>query len=428
MPHNLPTLRVPMVPKLMTMLAEGYRLDDLRKDAVAGLTVAIVALPLSMAIAVACGVGPERGLYTAIIGGFLVSVLGGSRFQIGGPAGAFIVLVASTFAKFGLEGLLLTVFLSGILLFIAGLLRFGDLIRRIPHAVTVGFTAGIAVVILASQLKDLFGLHLSGPEPGRIIPKIMTLAAAFGTFGPASFMLSTGVAATIFTLRRFTPSWPGMLIAVVAASSAAWALHLPVDTIASRFGGVPRMLPSPHLPDMDLGKILPLIPAVLSFTLLGSIESLLSAVVADRMTDRRHRPNMELVAQGVANMGSALFGGLAVTGTIARTATNVRAGARSPVAGILHSIFLLAFMVIVGPLAGYIPVSALAGVLLVVSWNMIERREFAQMFRHWRPALVLLATFGVTVAEDLTMGILSGCGLSLMFWGWDRPRGRARKA
>ncbi|MEI7931806.1 MAG: SulP family inorganic anion transporter [Alphaproteobacteria bacterium] len=422
--HDKALLPAPMVPKLVTMLSEGYGLQDLRRDALAGLTVAIVALPLSMAIAVACGVGPDRGLFSAIVGGFLVSVMGGSRFQIGGPAGAFIVLVSATVAKFGIEGLLLTVFMSGILLAIAGFLRLGDLIRRIPHAVTVGFTAGIAVVILASQLKDLFGLHLTGPEPGHIIPKLMALAGAFGTFSLASFALAAAVAASIFAFRRFLPSWPGMLIAVAVASLAAWGLGLPVETIASRFGGVPRMLPSPHLPVLDATMAMSLVPAVLSFTLLGSIESLLSAVVADRMTERRHRPNMELVAQGFANIGSALFGGLPVTGTIARTATNVRAGARSPVSGILHSLFLLAFMLMAAPLMGFIPVSALAGILVVVAWNMIEKREFAQMFRTWRTALILTATFGLTVAFDLTMGILSGCGLALLFWGWDRLRGR----
>ena len=290
---------------------------------------------------------------------------------------------------------------------------------------TIGFTAGIAVVILASQLKDLFGLHLTGPEPGHIIPKLIVLAGAFRTFSAASFGLAVGVAAAIFTIRRFLPAWPGMLIAVAAAALIAFGLHLPVETIASRFGGIPRMLPSPHLPVFAVDKIIPMIPAILSFTLLGSIESLLSAVVADRMTDRRHRPNMELVAQGIANIGSALFGGLAVTGTIARTATNVRAGAKSPISGILHAIFLLAFMIIAAPLAGYIPVSALAGVLVVVSWNMIERHEVAALLGRWRTGLVLMATFGVTVAEDLTMGILSGCGLALAFWAFDRVRNRA---
>ncbi len=293
---------------------------------------------------------------------------------------------------------------------------------------TVGFTAGIAVVILSSQLKDLFGLHLTGPEPGHIIPKLIALAGAFRSFSVASFELAIGVATAIFTFRRYLPAWPGMLIAVAGAALIAFGLHLPVETIASRFGGIPRMLPSPHLPVFTISKIIPLIPAVLSFTLLGSIESLLSAVVADRMTERRHRPNMELVAQGIANIGSALFGGLAVTGTIARTATNVRAGAKSPVSGILHAVFLLAFMIIAAPLAGYIPVSALAGVLLVVSWNMVEKREFAQMFRHWREGLVLMATFGVTVVEDLTMGILAGCGLALAFWAFDRLRKRAEPA
>lgn len=414
----------PLAPKILTTFAEGYSLADLRRDALAGLTVAIVALPLSMAIAVASGVGPERGLFTAIVGGFLVSLLGGSRFQIGGPAGAFIVLVAATGAKFGLDGLFLTVLLSGLMLTVAGLLRLGDLIRRIPHAVTVGFTAGIALVILSSQLKDLFGLTLSGPEPGHIIPKLAALISAAGSFSPATFILAVSVAAIIFLQRRFAPTWPGMLIAVVAASAVAAIFHLPVETIASRFGDVPRLPPAPHLPHISLEKILAVAPAALSFTLLGSIESLLSAVVADRMTQRRHRPNMELIAQGLANVGSALFGGIAVTGTIARTATNIRAGAKSPVSGMLHALFLLAFMLVAGPLTGFIPVSALAGLLIVVSWNMIERGEFARLLSAPRTAVILIATFGVTIAADLTMGILSGCGLAVLFWAIDRVRAR----
>ena len=409
-------------PKLVTALTEGYRLSMLRADAMAGLTVAIVALPLSMAIAVASGVSPDRGLYTAIIGGFLVSALGGSRYQIGGPAGAFIVLVAATVARFGLEGLLLTVMLSGLLLVILGALRLGSLIRHIPHPVTVGFTLGIAVTILASQLKDLGGLHLSGPEPGPLFDKLAALARALPTLSPFALALGAGTSALIFVFRRWRPTWPGMLIAVAATSAAAALLHLPVATIGSRFGGIPHGLAPPALPPLRADLVLPLIPTVLSFTLLGGIESLLSAKVADGMTARKHRPNMELVAQGLANIASGLFGGISVTGTIARTATNVRAGARSPVAGMLHSVFLLLFMVAAAPLASYVPLAALAGVLVVVSWNMAEKGEIVRLMRHWRSGAVMLATFGVTIARDLTQGILAGCVLALLIWLYDRAR------
>lgn len=403
-------------PKLATTLVEGYGLADLRHDALAGLTVAIVALPLSMAIAIASGVSPDRGLYAAIVGGFVVSALGGSRFQIGGPAGAFIVLVSATVARFGVDGLVLAVLLSGAMLTLLGLLRLGSLIRHIPHAVTVGFTAAIAVTILASQLKDLFGLRLAGPEPGPVVPKLAALANAAPTASVAAFGVALGVIAIALAIRRLRPLWPSMLVAVAAASAFAALGHLPVETIGSRFGGIPHGLPAPHLPAITAAKLLAILPAALSFTLLGGIESLLSAVVADGMTGRRHRSNMELTAQGLANMASAMFGGIAVTGTIARTATNVRAGARSPVAGMLHAAFLLAFMLLAAPLASYVPVSALAGVLVVVAWNMAEKGEIARLLRSPRTGLVLAATFVLTVLRDLTSGILAGCLVAALLW------------
>jgi SulP family sulfate permease len=407
-------------PKLVTVLKEGYGRLALQRDLLAGLTVAIVALPLSMAIAVASGVSPDRGLYTAIIGGFVVSALGGSRFQIGGPAGAFIVLVAATVARFGVEGLLLTVVLSGLMLAILGALRLGSLIRHIPHAVTVGFTAGIAVTILASQLKDLGGLKLAGAEPGPVVPKLMALGHALPTLNPAALALGAGVAALIFALRRWKPSWPGMLIAVAAASLAAALAHIDVATIGSRFGGIPHGLPAPRLPTVTPQLLLAVLPTALSFTLLGGIESLLSAKVADGMTGRVHRSNMELVAQGFANIASALFGGISVTGTIARTATNIRAGAASPFSGMLHSAFLLLFMIVAAPLASFVPLPALAGVLVVVSWNMAEKGEFVRLMKNWRTAAVLLATFGLTLLRDLTAGIVAGCALAAVFALSDR--------
>jgi SulP family sulfate permease len=420
MPNGAATAHL-LRPKLATTFAEGYGLAGLKADTLAGLTVAVVALPLSMAIAVASGVSPERGLYTAIIGGALVSALGGSRFQIGGPAGAFIVLVAATAARFGVGGLATAVLMSGVLLTLLGLARLGGLVRHIPHAVTVGFTCAIAVTILASQLKDFGGLTLRVTEPGALFPKLAVLGAAAGTLKPASAGLGVAVAALIFALRRWRPAWPGMLVAVALASLVAFALRLPIDTIGSRFGGVPSGLPAPALPSLSRATILAVTPSALAFTLLGAVESLLSAKVADGMTGRRHRSNMELVAQGIANVASSIFGGICVTGTVARTATNVRAGARSPIAGILHAAFLFGFMLVAAPLARYIPLAALAGVLVVVSWNMAEKAEFVRLLKDWRSAAVLIATFGVTLVRDLTSGIVAGCVLAALFWVLRRP-------
>jgi SulP family sulfate permease len=403
-------------PKLVTVLREGYGLPQLRADAIAGLTVAIVALPLSMAIAIASGATPAQGLYTAIVGGFLVSLLGGSRFQIGGPAGAFIVLVAATVAQHGMDGLILATFLSGLMLAAVGFLRLGTFIKFIPFPVTVGFTAGIAVIIFASQVKELFGLTLEH-EPGELLAKIPALWAARASLTPAAFGVSVGTVAVILGLRRWRPHWPGMLIAVGLAAAATGLLALPVQTIGTKFGGIPSSLPAPRLPALSFDGILAVLPAAISFTLLGAIESLLSAVVADGMTGRRHRSNCELVAQGAANIGSSLFGGFCATGTIARTATNVRAGAHGPVAGMLHALFILLFMLVAAPLASYIPLAALAGVLAVVAWNMIEKPAIAILTRSgWGEATVLGATFFLTIFRDLTEAIVVGVALgSVLF-------------
>ena len=408
-------------PKLAAVLREGYDARDLRADAAAGLTVAVVALPLSMAIAVASGVSPERGLYAAIVGGLLVSTLGGSRVQIGGPAGAFIVLVAATAAKFGLEGLLCAVLLSGLMLMLLGVARLGSLVRHIPHAVTVSFTCAIAATIAASQLKDFAGLHLGKPEPGDFFPKVTAIAAALGSCNPSALAVGGAVVGAIVVLRRLRPGWPGMLLAVTAASVSAWALHLPVETVGTRFGEIPRGLPSPALPALQMAMIVKVLPSAMSFTLLGAVESLLSAKVADRMTGRRHRSNMELVAQGAANVASAVFGGICVTGTIARTAANVRAGARSPLSGMLHSAFLAGFMIVAAPLAAYVPLAALAGVLLVVCWSMAEKVEFLRLLKEWRPGAVVIVTFGLTLLRDLTTGIVAGCLLAALFGFLHRP-------
>ncbi|WP_374333722.1 SulP family inorganic anion transporter, partial [Aestuariivirga sp.] len=404
-------------PKLVTVLREGYTLRNLRADAVAGLTVAIVALPLSMAIAIASGASPAQGLYTAAVGGFLVSLLGGSRFQIGGPAGAFIVLVAATVAQHGMDGLILATFISGFLLAAVGFLRLGTFIKFIPFPVTVGFTAGIAVIIFASQIKELLGLTLAVPEPGPLLQKMPVLWTALPTISPSALALSLGTVAIIVGLKRLRPHWPGMLVAVTLAAFITWKLGLDVTTIGTKFGGIPSTLPAPALPALSASKVIEVLPAALSFTLLGAIESLLSAVVADGMTGRRHRSNCELVAQGAANIGSALFGGFCVTGTIARTATNVRSGAHGPIAGMLHAVFILIFMAVAAPLAAFIPLASLAGVLAVVSWNMIEKPAIAVLVRSgWGDVAVLAATFLLTIFRDLTEAIVVGFALgSVLF-------------
>jgi SulP family sulfate permease len=403
-------------PKLVTVLRERYGLADLKADAIAGLTVAIVALPLSMAIAIASGVTPDRGLYTSIIGGFIVAALGGSRFQIAGPAGAFIVLVSATVAQHGLDGLLLATMMSGLMLLLVGFLRLGTFIKYIPYPVTVGFTSGIAVIIFASQLKELLGLALDR-EPGPIVSKLLAIGQALPTANHTVVGLAALTIAVIVAIRRFRPHWPAFIIAVAIAAGASVLLDLRVDTIGTRFGGIPHALPMPELPALSWSKVIDVFPSALSFALLGCIESLLSAVVADSMSGRRHRSNCELVAQGAANVVAPLFGGFCVTGNIARTATNVRSGARSPISGMLHSVFLLLFMLVAAPLASYIPLAALAGVLAVVAWNMVEKHEFVTLLRaSWGDALVLLATFLLVVFRDLTEGILVGFMIGVLLF------------
>ena len=416
-PARAPSFVELFTPKLVTVLREGYSLSALKADALSGLTVAIVAIPLSMAIAIASGVGPERGLFTAIVGGFLISMLGGSRFQIGGPAGAFIVLVAATVDRFGVDGLLLATMMSGVILLAIGFLRLGTYIKFIPYPVTVGFTAGIAVIIFASQLGAIFGITLPGKEPGAIVPKLQALADAAGTVQPFAIGVSLFTLGVAIVVRRFRPQWPAFLIAVGMASILAAALGLHVETIGTRFGGIPRSLPMPSLPPISLYRIMALLPSAVSFALLGSIESLLSAVVADSMTGRRHRSNCELVAQGVGNLASAMFGGFCVTGAIARTATNIRAGARGPISGMLHAVFLLLFLMVAAPLAAFIPLAALSAVLAIVAWNMAERHAFSTLIRASRgDAVVLLATFQLTIFVDLTTGILVGFGLGALLF------------
>lgn len=405
--NTLPAL----TPKLITVLREGYGLRDFRADAIAGLTVAIVALPLSMAISIACGLSPDRGLYTAIIGGFLISALGGSRYQIGGPAGAFIVLIAGIVQAHGYDGLVLSTIMAGFMMMAIGFLRLGGYIRYIPFPVTVGFTAGIAVIIFASQIKELLGLTLE-KEPAALLPKLSALWTALPTISLPTITIAGLSVLMILAFRRWRPSWPGLLITVACAGLASYGLGLDIGTIGSRFGGVPSSLPFPALPPVTVARLVELLPAAIAIALLGSIESLLSAVVADGMSGGRHRSDMELIAQGAANIASVLFGGIPVTGTIARTATNVRAGAKGPVSGMLHAVYLLVFMVVAAPLAGYIPLAALAAVLAVVAWNMAEKHEFAALLRTSREdAVILLATFLLTILVDLTVAI--GVGVVL---------------
>lgn len=405
--HEAPAL----TPKLLTVLREGYGLRDFRADAVAGLTVAIVALPLSMAIAIACGLSPDRGLYTAIVGGFLISALGGSRYQIGGPAGAFIVLIASIVQVHGYDGLVLATIMAGLMMIAVGFLRLGGYIRYIPFPVTVGFTAGIAVIIFASQIKELLGLAIE-KEPAALLPKLATIWSSLPTASGPTMLVAGLSVLMILAFRRWRPSWPGLLITVVVSALLTGVLGLDIGTIGSRFGGVPSSLPSPSLPPVSIARLAELFPAALAIALLGSIESLLSAVVADGMSGGRHRSDMELIAQGAANIASVLFGGVPVTGTIARTATNVRAGARGPVAGMLHAVYLLAFMLVAAPLASYIPLAALGAVLAVVAWNMAEKHEFVGLLRTSRAdAVILLTTFVLTILVDLTIAI--GVGVVL---------------
>jgi sulfate permease, SulP family len=399
-------------PKLVTILREGYGWRELRADAAAGLTVAIVALPLSMAIAIGSGLSPEKGLYTAIVGGFLISALGGSRFQIGGPAGAFIVLIATVVGRHGYDGLVLATIMAGLIMIAVGLLRLGTFIKYIPFPVIVGFTAGIATIIFASQIRELLGLDISD-EPAALLPKLGAIWASIHTIKLTTIALSLLAVGTILGLRHFRPKWPALLIAVGGTSLLTFALQLDVATIGTRFGDVPRTLPWPSLPAVDLAKLQAVFPDALAIALLGSIESLLSAVVADGMTGRRHRSNCELVAQGTANIAAVAFGGMCVTGTIARTATNVRSGAHGPISGMLHALYILLFMLFLAPLAAYIPLASLGAVLAVVAWNMAEKDQFTGLLRSWTgDAVVLVATFLLTIFADLTVAISVGVTLS----------------
>ena len=398
-------------PKLITAFREGYDRIKLRHDLFAGLTVAIVALPLAMALGIASGASPSEGLVTAVVAGFLISALGGSRVQIGGPTGAFVVIVAGVIADHGFDGLLLATLIAGLILIIAGYAGVGRLMRFVPMPVVTGFTAGIAVIIAASQIGDFLGLRLKD-VPAEFIAKLGAYGSVIDKLNGAALGLGAATLAAIVMLRRYAPKLPAYLIAIVAATIAATLFKLPVETVGDRFPVMPTGLPAPHLPQVSLGLLREVMPSAFVIAFLAGIEALLSAVVADGMTGRRHRSGQELVGMGVANMASAAFGGLPATGAIARTATNIRAGAATPIAGIAHALFLLLFMVAVGGWLRFVPMTALAALLLMVAWGMSEADRFVTLVRtDPGERAVLVLTFLLTVLVDLTMAI--GVGVTL---------------
>ena len=399
------------VPKLYSALKEGYGLADFRADLFAGLTVAIVALPLSLALAIASGVSPERGLFTAIVAGLLISALGGSRYQIGGPTGAFVVVVFNIVAHYGYDGLAVATLMAGAMLVVAGLARLGTFIKYIPYPVVTGFTSGIAIIIFSSQVGDILGLTLHG-MPGDVWGKWQAYATAIGTLTPAACIVAAGSLGLIVLMRAKAPKIPAFLVALIVAALGVWFFGLHVATIGTRFGQLPNLLPAPHLPRVGFAQLRELVPSAFTIFVLGGIESLLSAVVADGMTGRRHRSNAELVAQGIANMASACLGGIPATGAIARTATNIRSGAKTPVAGIVHALAILATLAVLAPLASFVPLPALGAVLVVVCWNMAEIDSFRRILSGpTGDKVILLLTFTLTVFVDLSMAI--GVGLVL---------------
>jgi SulP family sulfate permease len=404
------------VPKIVIAVREGYGTGRLTNDLIAGLTVAILALPLSMAIAIGAGTTPDRGLVTSVVAGFFISALGGSRFQIGGPAAAFIVIIASIVHVHGMAGLMTATFLAGFMLVGAALLKLGSYIKYIPGPVILGFTSGIGIIIAIGQLKDFLGLQ--GNVPAELVHKLVALWDIRGTFNVHALLVGGVTLAIISAMRLWRPSWPGLLFAVVGASGLAWLLGLPVDTVGTRFGGIPSALPAPHLPDLSPGMIAAVLPSAFTIAFLVGVESLLSAVAADAKTGGRHRSNAEVLGQGVANIASPLFGGLPATGVIARTGTNISAGAKTPLSGVFHAAFVLAFMLLAAPLASYLALPCLAAVLLNVSWRLIDYREVSNFLMRapFDDRLVLLATLILTVVVDLNVAIGVGFGLACMLF------------
>ena len=401
-----------MKPKLLTTL-QSYSAKFFIADMIAGVTVAMVALPLSIAIAIASGAQPAAGLVTAVIGGFLVSALGGSRVQIGGPTGAFIVVVYGVIQQFGFDGLLLATLMAGVILVIGGFLGAGRLIALIPEPVIEGFTIGIAVIIAVSQLKDLLGETISR-MPADLVHILPTLWAARESVNLAALAIGLSTICLIMVLRHTAARLPGSIIAIAIASAAVALLALPVETLHSRFGSLPNGLPMVSLPPVSVARISELLPSAFLIAFLAGVESLLSAMVADRMIGGAHRSNAELLAQGAANMVSPLFGGLPATGAIARTATNVRAGGRTPVAGIVHACTILLVMVAAAPLAGYLTMPALAGLLIVTAWVMSEPHRWPEHLRaRASDRFLLFLTFGLTVLSSLTVAIAVGTAVGL---------------
>ena len=404
------------VPKSVVCLREGYTRESLTRDVIAGVVVGIVALPLALAFAIASGVPPERGLYTAIIAGFLISALGGSRVQIGGPTGAFVVIVYGIVTKYGYEGLVLCTIIAGIILIVMGLARMGALIKFIPYPVITGFTSGIAVIIFSSQVKDFLGLKM-GAVPPDFVEKWTAYAGHIGSAAWPTIGVAAGTLIVLIVWPKISRMVPAPFVAMILATLAVQIFALPVETIGSRFGGVPSSLPAPHLPNIPWNNMRDLVSPSITIALLAAIESLLSAVVADGMIGTRHKSNMELVAQGVANIASPIFGGIPATGAIARTATNIRSGGRTPLAGIVHALTLMLILVFVGQWAAKVPLASLAAILVVVAYHMSEWRSFAGLLRAPKSDIfVLIATFGLTVFVDLTVAVQVGVvASSLLF-------------
>ena len=402
-------------PKLFDTF-KNYSRQQFSKDLLSGIIVGIVALPLAIAFAIASGVSPEKGLFTAVIAGFIISALGGSRVQIGGPTGAFIVVVYGIVQQFGINGLIVSTFMAGVILIIMGFARLGTVIKFIPHPLIIGFTSGIALIIFSSQIKDFFGLQM-GTVPVDFIDKWIMYFQNFHFINVYSFVVALVTVLTIQFWPKITHKIPGSLIAILITTAVVQIFHMPLDTIGSRFGAIPTSIPAPIIPQVDLATLKKLIQPAFTIALLGGIESLLSAVVSDGMIGGNHRSNMELVAQGIANIFSSLFGGIPATGAIARTATNVKNGGRTPIAGIIHSITLLLIMLFVGKWAALIPMATLAGILVIVAYNMSEWKVFLAVFKGPRSDVaVLLTTFLLTVLVDLTVAIEIGMVLAVFLF------------
>ncbi len=404
------------IPKSFICWQEGYTLNLFWKDLLAGITVGVISLPLAIAIAIGSGVEPEQGLYTTIVAGFLISFLGGSRVQIGGPTGAFIVIVFSVVQRFGYDGLAIATFIASILLILMGLARFGALLKFIPYSVIIGFTAGIALSIFSSQLKDFLGMDID-KIPADFVQKWKAYFTCCHTWNPWAFGIASLGLWLMFFLRNKYPKIPGAIVAVILTTALAYFFKIPVETIQSKFGSIPSTLPSPSLPPISFDAIQQLFPDAITIALLGGIESLLSAVVADGMIGSKHRSNCELVAQGLANMGSVLFRGIPATGALARTSANIKSGAKTPIAGMIHAITVLLLMLFFAPLTGLIPLPTLSAVLVYIAWNMVEFEQIDVILRgKFSDSLVLLITFSLTVLIDLTVAVQVGVLLAMFLF------------